>query len=798
MPPEHSTLAPRRQSIETISIWALIITLVVAIFAFIPSTAVPFATTKTFLLAAGALVTLALYILARLGRGNVILPPFALVGALWLPVIAYALSATFSGALFTSALWGSALEPDTLGFMLVATIIGTLTAFALRRPDHYRSFLNMSAWVFGAIVALQVLIIIVGQSAPNTISPSFSIIGSFEDLAFLVGLGVIGILITLRELNLSQRTHYIRVAILAGALFLLAIANSTPTWTLVALISLGLFVEAIMQRKSKSSDSDLDGAAIMDEAPTETDEGSRSLIIPLCVLAVSIFFLIPAIGSQQNDNLSNRLAEGLHINVLNVRPSWQSTLAVGQKVYSSSPVFGSGPGTFGVEWLKYRDPLLNATAFWNIDFSSGIGFIPTSFVTTGLVGMLAWVVFLALFVVLGLRMLILRAPEDAYVRYAATFSFVASMCLFIMAIFSLPNTIILTLAFVFAGLFASTARYATQSQQWGIVFSRSPRLGFIIVFSLTILLLASVGTAYSLVGRYIATTELTKARVAFSSGDLDLADKSAQSSILFAPSAPAYQIQAGVASVQLDRIAASSTMATAVAQQAFQAELTGGINAALTATRLVPSDYQNWLILGNLYAKAVPLAVPGAYDSAATAYGKARELNPTNPQIPYILAQLNIANRNIKAAKENLKITIGLKQDYVDAIFLLSQLEVRDGNVKEALDAARAAAYFTPNNPNILFQVGILSAAQGNLTDAAGALLAAVTANPQFANARYFLSAVYAKQGDIKNALVQMQAVAAISSDNAKAVASQLASLEAGKNPFPANLLSVSPAPVAP
>lgn len=795
MPPQNQILAPRR-SIETVSVWALFATLVGAIFIFIPSTAVPFTTTKTFLLAAGALITLALYILARLGRGNVILPPFALLGALWLPVLAYALSATFSGALFTNAFWGSALEPDTLGFILVATCIGTLTAFILRRPEQYRSFLNAAAWVFGAIVVLQILIVIIGQFAPNTISPAFSLIGSFEDLAFLAGLGVIGVLTTLRELDLSQRAHYIRIAILVGALILLALANSTLTWTLVALFSLGLFVEAIMQRKSQTSEADLDGAVIMDEASSGSDEGSRSFLVPLCVLAVSLFFLIPAMGNQQQESLANSLAKGLNINVLNVRPSWESTLSVGQKVYSDAPVFGSGPGTFGVEWLKHRDAALNSTVFWNLDFSSGIGFIPTSFVTTGLVGMFAWVVFLAFFIVFGLRMLILRAPQDVFIRYVATFSFVAALYLFITAIFGLPNTVILTLAFVFAGLFVSTIRYTENSQQWGIVFSRSPRLGFLIVFSLTILLLGSVGAAYSLVGRYIATTELAKSRVAFSAGNIDAAGKSAQNSILFTPSAAAYQIEAGVASVQLDRIAASSTMSTSAAQQAFQAALSGGINAALTATRLTPSDYQNWLILGNLYSKAVPLRVSGAYDSAKDAYEKAALLSPTNPQIPYILAQLNIANQNIKSAKDNLKAAIALKQDYTDAIFLLSQLEVQDGNVKEALAAALAAAYFTPNNPNILFQVGILSAALGDFAGATNVLSAAVAANPQFANARYFLSAVYAKRGDMKNALEQMQAIAAMSADNAKAVASQLGALEAGKNPFPANLLSVAPAPI--
>ncbi|TSC64045.1 MAG: hypothetical protein G01um101491_381, partial [Parcubacteria group bacterium Gr01-1014_91] len=113
MPPyqsEQSVVAKPRRSLETFSIWALLATVVAAMFIFIPSSSVPLTTTKTFVLAAGALITLALYILARLSRGNVILPPFALVGALWLPVVAYVLSAAFSGTSFTNALWGSGLE----------------------------------------------------------------------------------------------------------------------------------------------------------------------------------------------------------------------------------------------------------------------------------------------------------------------------------------------------------------------------------------------------------------------------------------------------------------------------------------------------------------------------------------------------------------------------------------------------------------------------------------------------------------------------------------------------------------
>ncbi|MCX6787156.1 MAG: hypothetical protein NTY93_01360 [Candidatus Kaiserbacteria bacterium] len=399
--------------------WALIFTLVVAIFIFIPSSAVPLTTTKTFVLAAGAFITLALYILARLGRGNIIFPPCILIGALWLPVIAYALSVAFSGVSFASAVWGTSLETDTLSFLLIAAGLGTLTALILRRAEHYQSFLHAGARMFGLVAIIEILIVIVGQFSPK-ISPTFSIVGSFSDLAFLLGLGVIGVLITLRFLELRQRSHRALIACGIVALVLLAIANSSIVWILLALVSLGLFVEAVMHRGPKASDADLDDIGAPDETLLAADDSNHPVILPLFVLAVSIFFLI-------GGALGGALANTLHVNVLSVSPSWQSTFSVARNAYTTAPVFGTGPGTFGVEWLKYRDVSLNSTVFWNVDFLSGIGFIPTSFVTTGCVGMFAWIVFLALLIVFGLRTLIMRAPRDAFIRYVAILSFIASL-----------------------------------------------------------------------------------------------------------------------------------------------------------------------------------------------------------------------------------------------------------------------------------------------------------------------------------------------------------------------------------
>lgn len=787
MPP---TTAASRFSFERLTTWALALTLVLAAIILIPSASIPFAATKVFVIAAGAILTLAFYILARLSRGNIILPPLLLVGLLWLPVVGYALSTAFSGVSFTRAFWGTGFEPDTFGLILVAAILGTLAALAIRHTEQYRSFFTVAAYALGFIAVVELVILVVGQVAPSFVSPALSIVGSYSDLAIVLGFGLIASMLGLRFMEVSSRTRMFLMVFGVIALILLAVANSVLVWTLVALVALGLFVESVMQRNPSSGSADLDGTALLQESMSpEESGGERSLAAPLIVLAVSLFFLI-------GGTLGSALASGLHVNVLDVRPSWASTVSVGRQVYSHSPLFGSGPNTFGAQWLTYRDASLNSTVFWNIDFSSGIGFIPTSFVTTGFLGAILWLLFFGAFLFFGIRALIFRAPADAFQRFAAILTFVATVYFFTVTVFAFPGAIVLALAFVSAGLFASILRYSGGRGQWGIVFARAPRIGFVVVFALTLLLLASIVAAYSLTEHYLAQVDLARSAAAFNAGNLPAADAAAQASIAFAPTASAYQVEAQIAQTRLGDIAASTTLAAADASAAFQSSLSSGINAALTATRVDPSDYQNWLMLGNLYSSVVSLKVQGAYDNAKTAYEKAQTLNPTNPTIPYLLAQLEIANKNTKGAEDDLKAAIALKQDYTQAILLLSQLEVQDGNLKDALAAAEAAAYFTPTDPNVLFQVGILRAASGDTAGAISALSSAVSNNPNFANARYFLAAAYAKNNDFPSALAQLQAIAALSADNAKALETQIASLQAGKNPFPANLLAAPVAPV--
>jgi len=783
------TTAQRRFTFDTLAAWALGLTIALAAIVFIPSASIPFLYTKVSMLAVGAIITLALFILARLTRGNIIVPSSLLLGALWLVPLAYALSTLFSGTNLRSAFFGTELEPDTLGFVVLAALLGMLAAVVLRRREHIRLFYLLGGAMFAILLIAQLLFIVLGQTMPASVAATSNLAGSFEDFGILAGLFVAFGLLALRFLALSSS---LRLAVLiagAIALFSLALVNSFVIWIMVGLVALGLFIEAIMRRGiGGGGDEDLEGVATV-AASTDMsgDDAPRSLLAPLIVLVVALFFLIG--GST----IGTALSGAFHASVLDVRPSWASTFSVGGHTYSSSPIFGTGPGTFGGQWLKFRDASINSTPFWGIDFASGIGYIPTSFVTTGAFGAIAWIAFFALFLFTGIRFLLTRAPADPFARFVSLSSFVGAVYLFALTVVTVPGPLPIALAFILVGVFISSTRYGADAREWGVAFTRSPRIGFLIVFFLTLLLLASVLGVYVVAERYLADVSYTQAGVALAKGDVAAAQTAVARSILFAPSDRAYRLSAAAGVARLNQIAADTTASADQARTDFQATLSAAVADALTATQLGPNDYQNWAALGSVYGTVVPLNIDGAYQNAKTAYEHAATLNPTNPVIPFVLAQLEIANKNGPGAEDYLNQAISLKHDYTQAIFLLSQLEVQLGKAKEALQAAEAAAYFAPTDPTVLFQVGLLRLGTGDTDGAINALVAATKANPQYANAHFYLAVALAAKKDYADAITELNTVSALSADNAATVKGYIESLTANKNPFPVTTLQTPP-----
>ncbi len=780
----------RRWTFERVALWALLGSPFLAALIILPSTPAPFISTKVFVLALGAFAALIFFVLARLTRGELTAPPLLLLLSLWLVPFAYGLSTLFSGAPSSVSLFGHVFfDTDTLGFMLVVSLLGTLAALVIRRTGHYRAFMCTSAAFFGAILLAQAFIMLIGNIAPSIVNPGFSLIGSFSDLAIVLGLGIAMTLIWTRFRRVSRLTGRILAFLGIVAFFFLVLANDPVTWALIALVALGLFVEGIMRRTFSSHGSDAllleeedeGGDYRMEVSFEESDEETAPatrVAISLTVLVISVFFLFG--GSL----VSGVLGNSVHVGNLTVHPSWQSTLAVGKATYHTSAIFGSGPNTFGSQFLLYRGANANATPFWNTDFISGVGFIPTSFVTTGIIGALAWIAFFGLFLFFGIRAFVTREIEDPFVRAVALTAFVGMFFILLELVFNVSGPLPLALGFILAGVFASTLRAFYPERQRGVIFSENPRIGFVVVFILTISLFVGVAALYTTVGRYVSQISFVQAEADLSAGSLAAAQNAVNQSLISAPTADAYRLAAVIGMAQVNNFIQRATSTADINRNQLQAILSQSIAAAQAATHINPHAYQNWVALGSVYSSVVPLQVPGAYDAAIKAYDKAQSLNPTSPLIPFALAQTAIANKSYTDAEKYLTETVSLKQDYTPAILELAQVEAQLGKAKKALKAAEAAAYFIPNNPTILFQVGVLRLETNDLSGAVQALTQAVALNKSYANARYFLAAAYANLGNYKAALEQIKAIAALSPQNARIVAAVQQALEKNKNPF--------------
>ncbi len=787
---DQSTAAvhtPKRFSFDTAAVIALMTGFGLSFVAFLPFASVPFFHTKILLVAFGVIFALIFYILGRLTKGSAIVPPLTLVGIFWLVPLAYLLSMFFSGISLQKAFLGDGFSVDTFGFTLLLAFIATLTAMVFRRQTFYRFFFIGAAWLAAFILLAQWIFIVLGIFMPTVVSGSTTLVGSFVDFGLLATLTVILTLIAFRFFEFSAKTEWFMYALLGLGFVGALLTNNLTYWIIIALVSFGLFVETILRRTGGAAEDDLEGVTLVSNASdVEAVSGrksSKSFIISIVTLCLSVFFIL---GSNM---VGAVVTNTLHISFIDVHPSWQSTFSIGSHTLGTSPFLGSGPGTFAQQWLQFRDAAINNSIFWNTGFDSGVSTIATSFVTTGLLGTLAWLLFLGFLLYSGARTLFGRMPENKFARFATLASFVGTFYLFLLALLQTPGPLALMLGALFLGLFVSSQRFAGVQQEWGIVFARSPRIGFIIVFVLTLALLGSVITAYGLIGNYLSDLSYTKAVIELNEGKLDAAQNELQQSAAFSASDRTYRAFAFLNIARMNQIAGDTTLSQTTAQQSFQTALQTAVQAGMAATKDDAKNYQNWIALASVYQSVVPLKVAGAYDNAKAAYQQAVKLDPTAPELQVTLAQLEISNGNMDGAKEYLNQAIALKRDYTQAIFLLSQVEAQQGHTQDALSAAEAALYFAPTDQNVLLQVGLLRSARGDSKGAIDAFQQALEVNPQFANARYFLGVMYAITGDYAKAADALAMVAAQSPENAKAVENDLAALKQNKNPFPPSRL---------
>ncbi len=724
------------------------------------STVIPTQSLKMSIAAVALVGASALAVLGAFKRGGVSLPMSLSLFAVWLIPIAYLLSASF-GPSFVTSLVGTALETDTVFFMAMAALAFSVPFFVFEsKTDHMRALLVLLAVaaVTGVFHLARLFFGADTFSFGVMTNALFSPLGKWNDVGIFFGLVALVSLVSFESLRLKDMERYVLGAALTVSLFFVALVNFTPVWVLLCVASLGIILYRFIVAR-------------------ESGTFSVAATIVFCLALVALIFA---------STFGAGLARTFSVEQIEARPSWGSTLVVARETVSKDPVFGSGPNTFLAQWDMYRPALINDSVFWNADFTSGVGLVPTSVVTTGLVGFVAWLLFVLSLVWLGLRALILKASTDQSQYHLTLATFVGGMYLLIMSVVYLPSPQLILIGFALLGMFAVLAHREAGAREFEINFRERPRLGFIAVLGLALTLVLSVVTVYGAGTIFASNVAFERAtRAAQVDGNLDaaLADLATATSLSQQDRYYRFATLIHVSRLNTLLSAPQNTIDEAKAQQEFQASLGAAVESGLQAVRLNDTNYRNWQTLATAYQTVVPLNITGSYEAAVSALKSAQAYNPTMPTIPLQRAQLEAAKGNRDAIRGFIEETLALKRDFTPALLLLAQIELDGGNLKAAIERAESAAVFEPSNPVLHFQVGVLKFENKDLPGALESFSRAVALAPDYANARYYLGRTYLSQGERDQATAEFMEVARLNPDNTE-VADVIESLKAGENPF--------------
>jgi len=682
-----------------------------------------------------------------LRRGKVSISIYAALIAWWGIVLSATISAIMSNNT-QNALFGSLAEVSTVAFLaLLGFVMMIMTTL---RDNKKYTLLVISGFVMTVfIITLHHLVrVIFGASALSfgfLSSPTDTLLLGWNNLAIYLTIGVGVMLISMVQLQLQRMFEVVMLVFLVPMLILLATINFFMLWVFLALFSLALLLYSLSR---------------------DYGTGQARSISVFTLIAISITAITSIFCLLGGNMIGNYLAGVTDTSFVEVRPSLGMTLDIMRETYRENPILGVGPNQFLQAWQHHKDVGINQSIFWDVNFSSGFGYIPTWFVTTGILGLIAWVVFLMLFAYQGIRTL-MKDSDDVFWYYTATVSFWIAGVVLLTSFVYVPSITVLLLGAVGIGLFFASSKTLSITPLVNLEMVANRRSSFALIAGVLVVIISSVSVGFFTVQRFSA--QYVYASIVANAGEeLDIDD-------VLSTIARAYELQSQeqylqeIITIQLAQLNSLLQIEepSESEQQRFNTTLSNAIQVATLLTNNHPHSSASWLTLGDVYAFLSAIEVEGASTRANEAYERAKTIDPKNPTYDLRLAQVALRDEDVDLARAAISRSLALKANYVEAIALLSQIDVLTGNIDDAISATRSLITIQPNNEALYYQLGMLFVAQEEWETAIRSFADALTLNQNFANARYMRALLFGQLGDRERAISELEIVRELSDDNA-------------------------------
>lgn len=678
---------------------------------------------------------------------------------LFLLAIAFLLSALVSSALSLAPVvsWVGQSTQEYASFisLFAFVLVFIVGAHYLTETSVQRTVWSLS-FISSAVIGVFILLAILGFPVINTL-----FVGTPNALGlYLATMSVLGSGLWLVSNESAQNPVLpkgvwgivIRIAIVLTITATLAVLFSVDFWALWAALIAGLIV-------------------IFTFALLRANEFPHTshFILPMLLFVVGILFLfLPTVFPSKFP--------------VEVAPSMSATWNISKDALSdTSWFFGSGPGTFVMDYTKFKIPEVNATHLWDARFDRGASQFLTMLATYGIIGTGLFIALMIAICAAALRTLIKERTHD---EWKMTFVAFAGWSVLAFGIFVYSSNF--TLSFLFwllSGVLASQVGAKVKH----VAFSQSPRGALLTTFLFVLVSVGLLTVAFVSISRYAAEIAFAKAVQADrSSADLDEIIEDLDTATRLNKWSDVYR--RNLSSALLLKTA-DLLQDEATTPEQLQDFVTATISTAERAVQISPNYVVNWSALGDTYREFIPL-VGNADILAINAYERAIELAPSNPK--YYTAQARTyliradelgkflenedeetAGQAREARDEALDLAVGrlldaveLKQDYAPAHYYLALAYERQGNIAEAIARMEILRQTNQLDVGVHFQLGLLYLKQGKNDLAQASLEQAIEIAPNFSNARWYLSAVYEQTGDLDAAIEQVEIIAQLNPEN--------------------------------
>lgn len=479
---------------------------------------------------------------------------------------------------------------------------------------------------------------------------------------------------------------------------------------------------------------------------------------------------------------------GLNVEIpLEVTPSTQTSASIAEatlQTYSSS--YGSGPGTYLIDYAQFHPASLNETDFWDTHFDRASNMFYTLLPTLGVFGVTALGVFVLL---LGARALVQMLRPQSRNEWLESFVYLAPWVTLVASVFLINwNMSLVGLFAILSGLLASQTLDLEKQKQ----VKQHAAISFLLSLALVVLSLVVLIGIFLTAQRYMAqmafmrAVELDRGGAAMEEIVLEL-DRAATlnkyNDTYYRNLAEAlmYRLDELIVGVQnIDTLSIES-------KQYLQSLAAAAVNAAATATEVSPDQVQNWTSRGFVYRELVPVMGQDAALLAIESYTRATELEPVNPTHWVELAKVQLVMVEVlqpfaqeasvqeqvqtllNSAETNLLRSIELKNNYAPAHFQLAVVYARSGRLNDAIGKMESVATYNQLDIGVHFELAMLylqRLGEGDLERARDALEHTVTLAPTHSNAHWFLASVHEQLGNIPAAVHEVEVVLELNPEN--------------------------------